>query len=201
MNQNWKISTTTFKNIKNINKLKKGVLIKYTPRPIPKSSFKLNQIKHEIDIKPILDYIKMRISFLKIEHACVYDSETDMLVSACCICLNKINKKNYVCTSTNCISEFLKEIGNDNTRLSGKRYESYSEYLYDYDAYNGHADCMSTYEEDYYNDYDSYPCSCAEEAGYNLMGACNDCGTCMCGSCIDMCRCDRDDPDDYRGGF
>ena len=206
MNQNWKISTTAIKNIKNINNLKKGVLIKYIPRtiPNPKSSFKLNSIKSEVNIKPILDYIKMRIEFLKIEHACVYEPETGTMVSACCICLNKINKNNYVCTSTSCISEFLKELTNDNTHLSGKHYESYPGYLYDYDAYNGHADCMDVYEEEY---HDEYPCMCVEKAGYNIYGACNDCGTCRCGGCIDMCRCleddydDYHDDDDYRGGF
>ncbi len=194
MNQNWKLSTTTLKNIKTINKLKKGVLIKYIPYSVPKSTFK--PIKSEINLKSIFDYIKMRIEFLNIEQASTYDTGSDSMVPVCCICLDKIHKKNYVCTSTSCISEFLKELTNDKTYLSKKKYDYYTEYMYDYDAYNSHVDCMDAYDEhEEERDYDDgrYCSGCGADAGSNFMGACNECGTCPCGGCIDVCRCYNDE--------
>jgi hypothetical protein len=200
MNQNWKISTSSIKTIKSINPKKniirkKGVIIKYVRNTNPKYNFDYSpEVKSEVNLKVILDYIKMRIEFLKIEHACVYEHDTGSFVSACCICREKINKKNYVCTAISCISEFLKEINDDNTHLSGKRYNYDSKYdyeRYDYERYDeGEAEC-----------YGDYPCTCAEKSGYTY-GACNECGTCSCGSCIDVCRCyNHDDDNDYRGEF
>jgi hypothetical protein len=189
MNRNWKISTSSIKSIKskkNTN-LKKGVIIKYIPYTNPKFRFNYSPVtEREFNLKEILDFIKMRIEFLKIEHACVYEPDTGNFVSACCICRDKINNNNYVCTSTSCISEFLKEITDDNTHLS-KKYKDYE----DYDAYD---------DKDYdYDDYDAYDnkdeeleqnyCGCLVQKGYKHLGACDECGTRACGRCIDVCRC------------